>query len=249
MGPVAALLLVRKYLGCCLLPLWLCWTNPAAAAVDAADHDAFWLWSGVKTQPVLAQARTLYILQGQVSRSRRQPARGVELIAQGLPVSRLRQEQVWVVYRAHTLAWPEKVYQQLLGQVQRWQNSGTRVVGIQIDFDSGTRDLERYGQFLRDLRQRLPAQYRLSITGLMDWGSNADPQAIGQLQGVVDEVVVQTYQGRHSIANYGAYLPRLDRMGLPYKVGLIQGGAWQEPQALRDSPWFKGYVVFLQNPG
>ncbi len=238
----------NRFLGCCLLPLWLCWAGTAAATVDAADHDAFWLWSGVRTQPVLAQATTLYILQGQVSRSRRHPARGVELIAQGLPVSRLRQEQVWVVYRAHTLAWPETIYDQLLGQVQRWHASGTRVVGIQIDFDSGTRDLERYGQFLRDLRQRLPAQYRLSITGLMDWGSNGDPQAIGQLKGVVDEVVVQTYQGRHSIPNYASYLPRLDRMGLPYKVGLIQGGAWQEPQALRDSPWFKGYVVFLQNP-
>ena len=82
----------------------------------------------------------------------------------------------------------------------------------------------------------------------MDWGSNADPQAIAQLKGVVDEVVVQTYQGRRSIPNYASYLPRLDRMGLPYKVGLIQGGEWQEPQALRDSPWFKGYVVFLQNP-
>nr|WP_178125137.1 MULTISPECIES: DUF3142 domain-containing protein [unclassified Pseudomonas] len=235
-------------MGYCLLPLWLWWATPAAGAVEAAEYDAFWLWSGVKTQPVLAQARTLYILQGQISHSRRHPGRGVELIAQGLPVSRLPQEQVWVVYRAHTLAWPEPLYRQLLGQVQRWQATGTSVAGIQIDFDSSTRDLERYVSFLRDLRQRLPPQYRLSITGLMDWGSNADPQAISQLKGVVDEVVVQTYQGRHSIASYATYLPRLDRMGLPYKVGLIQGGDWQEPQALRDSPWFKGYVVFLQNP-
>ncbi|WP_414159150.1 DUF3142 domain-containing protein [Pseudomonas sp. BNK-45] len=251
MEPVIALLLVRmKSLGYGLLPLWLWWATPAAGAapVQAADHDAFWLWSGVKTQPVLARAKTLYILQGQISRSRRHPASGVQLIAQGLPVSRLPQEQVWVVYRAHTLAWTEPVYRQLFGQLQRWQSTGSPVVGIQIDFDSSTRDLERYGNFLRDLRQRLPAHYRLSITGLMDWGSNADPQAIGQLKGVVDEVVVQTYQGRRSIPNYASYLPRLDRMGLPYKVGLIQGGDWQEPQALRDSPWFRGYVVFLQNP-
>lgn len=249
MGPVTALLLVgMRRLGFGLLPLWLCWATPANAVVDAAEYNAFWLWSGVKTQPVLGQAKTLYILQGQISRSRRHPGRGVELIAQGLPVSRLPQEQVWVVYRAHTLAWTEPVYRQLLDQVQRWQATGSAVVGIQIDFDSSTHDLERYGHFLRDLRQRLPAQYRLSITGLMDWSSNADPQAIGQLKGVVDEVVVQTYQGRRSISNYTTYLPRLDRMGLPYKVGLIQGGDWQEPQALRDSPWFRGYVVFLQNP-
>ncbi|OOV99308.1 DUF3142 domain-containing protein [Pseudomonas sp. MF4836] len=222
-------------------------SSQAWAAVDAGDYDAFWLWSGVKPQPVLAQAKSLYILQGQISTSRRQPERGVRLIAQGVSVPRLTQGEVWVVYRAHTLRWPEPIYAQLLGQVQRWQQAGNPVVGIQIDFDAGTRYLDEYADFLRDLRQRLPRQYRLSITGLMDWGSNADPQAIGQLKGVIDEVVVQTYQGRHSIPNYAAYLPRLDRLGLPYKVGLIQGGAWTEPAYLRDSPWFRGYVVFLQN--
>ena len=249
MGPVAALLLVNpKRLAGCLLSLCLYWAAPAGATVDAAQYDAFWLWSGVKTQPVLAQAKTLYILQGQINATRRAPQRGVQLIAQGISVPRITQGDIWLVYRAHTLAWPESLYRQLLGQVQRWHATGTAVMGIQIDFDSSTRDLERYASFLRDLRQRLPAHYRLSITGLMDWGSNADPQAISQLKGVVDEVVVQTYQGRRSIPNYASYLPRLDRMGLPYKVGLIQGGDWQEPQALRDSPWFRGYVVFLQNP-
>lgn len=234
-------------LGCCLL-LWLGLAVGAQGAVDAREHDAFWLWSGVQPQPVLAQAKTLYILQGQVSQSRRHPEQGVRLIAQGVSVPRLRQGDIWVVYRAHTLAWPEAVYEQLLGQVERWQAAGNPVVGVQIDFDANTRELEHYAEFLRDLRQRLPAQYRLSITGLMDWGSHGDPQAISQLKGVIDEVVVQTYQGRHSIPNYDAYLPRLDRLGLPYKVGLVQGGAWQEPQALRDSPWFRGYVVFLLNP-
>jgi len=214
------------------LLLGLLISGQAWAAVDAGDYDAFWLWSGVKPQPVLAQAKSLYILQGQISTSRRQPERGVRLIAQGVSVPRLTQGEVWVVYRAHTL---------------RWQQAGNPVIGIQIDFDAGTRYLDEYADFLRDLRQRLPRQYRLSITGLMDWGSNADPQAIGQLKGVIDEVVVQTYQGRHSIPNYAAYLPRLDRLGLPYKVGLIQGGAWTEPAYLRDSPWFRGYVVFLQN--
>lgn len=69
------------------------------------------------------------------------------------------------------------------------------MVGIQIDFDARTQYLHEYTRFLRDLRQRLPADLKLSITGLMDWSSNADPAAIAQLKGVVDEVVVQTYQG------------------------------------------------------
>ncbi|WP_314384530.1 DUF3142 domain-containing protein [Pseudomonas brenneri] len=222
--------------------------SPAFATVDARDYDAFWLWSGVAPQPVLKQARTLYILQGQINSTRRQPERGVQFIAQGMSVPRIRQGEVWVVYRAHTLRWPEPVYTKLLGQVQRWKAAGNPVVGIQIDFDARTQYLHEYVDFLKDLRQRLPKDLRLSITGLMDWSSNADPAAIAQLKGVVDEVVVQTYQGRHSIPDYAAYLPRMNRLGLPFKIGLIQGGDWQEPEYLQESEWFGGYVVFLQNP-
>jgi len=222
--------------------------SPAFGTVDAGDYDAFWLWSGVAPQPVLKQAKTLYILQGQINATRRAPQRGVQLIAQGISVPRLSRGEVWVVYRAHTLHWPERVYTQLLGQVQRWRDAGNPVVGIQIDFDARTQYLHEYADFLRDLRQRLPADLRLSITGLMDWSSNADPAAIAQLKGVVDEVVVQTYQGRQSIPDYAAYLPRMNRLGLPFKIGLIQGGEWDEPGYLQGSEWFRGYVVFLRNP-
>ncbi|MDT4874149.1 hypothetical protein FQZ97_1094310 [compost metagenome] len=65
---------------------------------------------------------------------------------------------------------------------------------------------------------------------------------------MVDEVVVQTYQGRHSIPNYAAYLPRVSRLQLPFKIGVAQYGEWQAPGYLEKSPWFRGYVVFLQNP-
>lgn len=165
------------------------------AAVRAEDYGAFWLWSGVAPQPVLARAETLYILQGQISQSRRRPGEGVRLIAQGISVPRLARGEVWVVYRAHTLRWTPQIYQAVLNQVQRWKRAGNPVVGIQIDFDARTRYLDEYVDFLRDLRRRLPREYRLSITGLLDWGSNAEPAAINRLKGVVDEVVVQTYQG------------------------------------------------------
>lgn len=229
------------------LLLWLLVAWPTLAEVDAAEYDAFWLWSGVAPQPVLAQAKSVYILQGQISASRRRPEQGVRFIAQGLSVPRLNQGAVWVVYRAHTLRWTPEVYPAVLMQLQRWRLAGNPVVGVQIDFDARTRYLQEYVSFLRDLRQRLPEDYRLSITGLLDWSSNAEPAVINQIKGVVDEVVVQTYQGRHS-TNYAAYLPRVSQLSLPFKIGLIQRGEWQEPDYLRTSPWFRGYVVFLQNP-
>jgi len=71
---------------------------------------------------------------------------------------------------------------------------------------------------------------------------------VNQLRGIVDEVVVQTYQGRHTIENYSAYLPRVAQLTLPFKIGLIQGGNWEPPGYIATSSWFRGYVVFLQNP-
>jgi hypothetical protein len=46
---------------------------------------------------------------------------------------------------------------------------------------------------------------------------------------VVDEVVLQTYQGHHTIPGYGAYMAGLGRLKLPFKIGLVQDGEWSPP--------------------
>jgi hypothetical protein len=217
-----------------------------AEPVSAGDYDAFWLWGGVTPQPVLAQARTLYLLQGLVDAPRH--GEDARLVAEGGDVPRLDHGEAWLVYRAHTLAWTPRIYAQILARMDRWRAAGDPVAGVQIDFDARTRHLERYAAFLKDLRARLPADCRLSITGLLDWSSQGDPDALAQLAGVVDEVVLQTYQGRRTIPGYAAYVARLDRMKLPFRIGLVQGGDWRAPPGLATNPWFRGYVVFLKNP-
>ncbi len=219
----------------------------AAGTVDASQYDAFWLWSGVTPQPVLKQARTVYVLQGQIE-ARRGDESQVRFIAQGGAVPHGLPVEVWLAYRVHTLHWTPREYAILLAQLRRWQQAGNHVVGVQIDFDAHTLHLDEYVDFLAGLRQQLPSNYRLGITGLMDWSSHVDSDQVNQLRGIVDEVVVQTYQGRHTIENYSAYLPRVSRLSLPFKIGLIQGGNWDAPNYIAESPWFRGYVVFLQNP-
>ncbi|MGV8663901.1 DUF3142 domain-containing protein, partial [Pseudomonas aeruginosa] len=48
--------------------------------------------------------------------------------------------------------------------------------------------------------------------------------------------------------NRGASLRRVRRLQLPYRIGLVRGGDAQAPDYLEQSPWFRGYVVFLLNP-
>lgn len=75
-----------------------------------------------------------------------------------------------------------------------------------------------------------------------------DPVLINQLTNIVNDVVFQTYQGKHTISNYQQYLKSLQVITIPFKIGIIQNGEWQAPQYLEKNPNFKGYVVFLQNP-
>ncbi|WP_322050289.1 DUF3142 domain-containing protein [Paraburkholderia bannensis] len=222
---------------------------PAASAgtVDAAQYDSFWLWAGVKPQAVLHDARTVYVLQGQIEAAPGDESQ-VRFIAQGVAAPDAPNARLWLVYRAHTLRWTPRVTQIMLAQLARWRASGHAISGIQIDFDARTLHLQDYLDFLRTLRETLPADCRLSITGLLDWSSRIDADQVNQLKHIVDEVVVQTYQGRRTITRYDAYLPRVARLQLPFRIGIIQGGVWEAPPYLDANPWFRGYVVFLRNP-
>ena len=214
-----------------------------AQPVNAADYDAFWLWAGVKPQPVLDSAKTIYILEGEIRAS---PSPRIDRLRGGTP--RVKHADVWLVYRVETIQWGPDIARQITSDLARWKKAGSRTVGVQIDFDAATKGLKGYGAFLKTLRTELPTGTKLGITGLMDWSSRADPGGLKAIAGVVDEIVIQTYQGRKTIPGYAAYLEQLDRLDVPYKLGLVQGGEWTAPSALKSDAHFKGYVVFLVNP-
>lgn len=216
--------------------------DTAEQIVDAAQYDAFWLWAGVKPQPELRQAKSIYILD---SEYRAASARGLHILRPQIP--QIADQDVWLVMRVETLNWDEALYDQLMMRLRQWDTQN-RLVGLQIDFDAGTDGLSGYADFLRDLRGRLPPRYRLSITGLMDWAANGDMNDLTALGGTVDEIVIQTYQGRETVADYQDYFRRVDGLKIPFRIGLVQGGKWSAPENLESNPHFKGYVVFLLNP-
>jgi hypothetical protein len=214
-----------------------------AETVDASRYDAFWLWAGVAPQPALDKARRVYLLEGEVKAGDQ-----VRLVAQRPATPHVRGAQVWMVVRVQTLDWPPSVYNQVTAALGRWRSAGNDVAGVQIDFDARTHRLADYAAFLAGFRRTLPAGCQLGVTGLLDWSSHGDPAGLASLAGVVDEIVLQIYQGRHVIPGYAAYLARLDRLNIPFRIGLLEGGDWTAPAGLEANPWFRGYVVFLRNP-
>ena len=216
----------------------------AAEIVTAHEHPAFWLWSGVKASDALKEAQTVYLHQGEVL------ARPNEVVFQrlGLPVSRLTFPSIWLTVRFTTLEVPPTIVPRIVRLMQRWQAAGNQVVGLQVDFDAATHQLADYARFLRTLRQQLPPEFALGVTGLLDWAKTGDVATLNSL--AVDELVIQSYQGRHTVDNYQAYLPALARLSIPFKLGLVQNGQRdvQAEAQLRKSPWYRGTVVFMLNP-
>lgn len=207
--------------------------------VDPRRYEAFFLWPGVTAPGWLGQAGEVYVLAGEV---RHDPGSRFEPLR---TTPRVPGPTLWLVVRVERLDWEEAIHREVLRLLALWEAAGNRVAGLQVDFDAATRGLDRYAAFLADLRGRLPRRWKLSITGLMDWSAGGDPAALGRLGGCVDEVVVQTYQGRRTIPGYAAYLAGLRKLGMPYRIGLVEGGEWREPAGLSGDPMFRGHVVFL----
>lgn len=235
MGRKIALLLV----GLCLsLPLL---AGETAGRVDARNYHAFWLWSGVRLPSALPDVQVVYLHQGEVLVRQGRPV----LVPVGLPVTQLRIPRLWITIRMETLDIPDALIDGMIRQVSRWRQAGNQVVGLQLDFDAATRRLDAYGDFLQRIRARLPAGMALGVTGLLDWAQTGSVAQLNRLP--VDELVVQTYQGRATVVGYDRYLSALSGLRIPFRVGIVQGGEWSDTaeKALSASPWFSGMVVFV----
>jgi hypothetical protein len=231
-----------------LLPILFAAIAAAAAAAEqtvrAADYDAYWLWAGVKGRPELDKAKTLYLLRGEIEPDR---SGAVRLKAQGATEAGPHAAALWLVYRVRSLDWPPEIVAAILRQLALWRAQPGRLAGIQIDFDAATRGLKNYAAFLHDLRRSLPEDCGLSVTGLMDWASQAAPEDLDALSGSVDELVFQTYRGRETVRGIDAYLARLGRLHIPFRLGLAEGATWSPPYGLAHHPYFLGYIIFLRN--
>jgi hypothetical protein len=232
----------RAAIALAALLLASCERRPEAPRVSAETAEAVFVWPGVHPAPTI-KARTVYLLDGEV---RRDGAARLHRLRMGPP--RLPGRSLWLVVRSERLDWTGATRAAILADIAKWRAAGNAVEGLQVDFDASTRGLANYAAFLKDLRARLPGNVRLSITGLLDWSANGDPEGLAQLAGIVDEVVIQTYQARSTIPGYEAYFARLGNFPIPFRVALVEGGTWRAPPGLETHPRFLGYAVFLLAP-
>ena len=217
-----------------------CGEEPEAGPVDPTEYDSFFLWAGVRPPPFLDDAKTVYVQSGEL-----RSADNAHIVQLRPRAPQVPEIPIWLVLRVERLDWQDSVYDELLAELAKWEAAGNQLVGLQIDFDAATLRLDGYAAFLEGLRGRMPDHLKLSVTGLMDWSAQGDPAALASLGDIVDEVVIQTYQGRETIPDYETYMDSLARLEMPYRIALVEGGEWRQPESIAADPDFQGYVVFL----
>ena len=204
-----------------------------------------WLWAGVSA-PQLDPSETLYLHQGSLIAT--QGTTSARLTPLGVsPHKTDPVHNLILVYRLDRLEQADKIVKLFMAQATQWQLRGMPVLGIQLDFDSPSRGLNRYLAFLRQFRPLLPQQYKLSVTGLADWAVSADPDTLTEIASLCDEIVFQLYTGRTKIKNLTDYLARLARLEIEFKIGTLESIDLCMPQmrAVSANPGFRGYVEFI----
>lgn len=179
MMSVAAVLLGNYY-----------FSRPRVLAVNEVPL-AFWAWrtnapSNVEVQKAFAatSAKTLFLRAGQFdlvkgALQRIRPVSGtlpssVELHLVYTGTRKFLRD--WEQLEASAIA--KAVVETYQADLARALNSHAKVNGLQLDFDAPTRFLPQYAQLLQRLRDLLPPNTKLSITGLPTWASSRDLKAV-----------------------------------------------------------------------
>jgi hypothetical protein len=242
---VNVLMLLRQVLFG-LLMVWLCMELRADAATPASQNYScspcqFWLWPGAKLPPTSGIDR-VYLLQGFFA-ARNHQARFIDQGHNATPLKNIK--ELVLVYRLDALQPASNIIAQFHKDAQGWMQNGNNVIGMQLDFDAATSNIKEYNLFLQDIRHALAAKFQLSITGLLDWMHA--PFALT----AANEVVLQTYQGKQSVAQLERYLTHLQRIQhtipIDFKLGIVQGATLPITitDSLHSNPKYRGQVIFL----
>lgn len=216
-----------------------------ASCTQPEREKGYWIWAGALPPAHLYAHDVLYIHQGLIKRNQKG---NPEFHQQGLFPSPQISKKIYLTIRMEMMDRSEQFLALLDLLIQRWTREGNTLMGIQLDFDSPSKKLDLYIDYLRWVRIHLPKNLRLSVTGLADWIAQPTPSHLTDLSQVADEVIFQLYEGRSPIPSLSDYLKRIEKLKTPFKLGILPSMIYDDPrfENIEKLPNFKGWTVFLK---
>ncbi|HEX4945186.1 MAG TPA: DUF3142 domain-containing protein [Blastocatellia bacterium] len=161
-------------------------SQPRVLAVSEVPI-AFWAWrtnapneAEIHKAFAATNAKTLFLRAGQFDLANNSLQR-IRPVSGTLPTS-VELHLVYNATRPFLRGWEQlepsataaNIANTFRADLVRASNDHARVVGLQLDFDAPTRLLPQYANTLRHLRELLPPNIKLSITGLPTWANSHD---------------------------------------------------------------------------
>jgi hypothetical protein len=204
---------------------------------------SYWLWAGINQSdaPFMSE---LYVYQGDIKVVNGK----FEYERMGLYPHPINSKKLYLVYRLEGgLPSVEAVVSIFLKAHGAWARHKVSITGLQLDFDSPTSKLLIYNDFLKEVRNHLPKEYALSITGLGDWAIHGDRKIMKSISFQVDEIIFQLYNGRKALANIEDYLRVLKKYPYPFRVGLLYSDLDKNYlDVVKKNTNYKGVIYFIQ---
>jgi len=205
---------------------------------------SYWLWAGLTEKDIPKDFNgTLYIYQGIIE----DKAGYATLDHKGIFPYPIKQGNIGLVFRLAKLANPREIADVYISSANDWARHGVKIQSLQIDYDCPTSKLKEYAVFLSKLREALPRQHALSVTGLGDWIVSGDREDVEKLATVADDITFQLYRGRRYLPNAADYIIELGHARFPFRVGLLAGVKKQDwIDRLNSNSYYRGVTYFLQ---
>ena len=219
--------------------LWGANHRPANTATKPLiTNTQHWIWQA-KDMALIEHSGGIVIMQGEFSQIGNQ----VTFIKKGLAAHPIQfQGPVRLLIRAYKLPSVSEFIEQVDYLLQSWEDSGTPIVGIQIDYDSPTAKLDNYRAYLQQVSQHYGREF-VSVTGLCSWLSD-NLSALNRFGDVVDYVAIQLYQHHLPVPQVEQHIAWLSKLKVRYKVGLTTAPRFSELQ-FDHSPSYTGKLIFL----
>lgn len=211
-----------------------------APRVIASAYDSFYVGSGARMQGALRQAKTIYLAALAIDTWAGQSM----LAAERQSVPEVTRAALWMGLRVARLDRAADKLQQVVRTLNHWQTSGNQLVGLCVEFAGAAREnAAAQAGFLRAVRQVLPRDMKLSVTGL---AVDTDGQ-LAALGSSIDENIVRYFGDDAPALSPDAYLSAATALPFRFRVGLRQGDLLPDLSATRSHPQFDGHTVFLVN--
>ena len=208
---------------------------------------SYWIWGNMIPKRV-SHEKDLYVYQGIFDVVRGKYTYHFEGLSPR-PIDKYS-GKLTLTYRLEKLIPPSIIVSRFVSHQKAWRRHNIVIDGIQIDYDSPTKKLLEYADWLALLKKEIKSDVSISITGLGDWLASAPSSHLNNLSEKTSFIAFMMYHGGHPLKNTSHYIEYLENLTIPFKIGRLEKQTDTNTfKSIVQAQSYKGEIIFIPSGG